>query len=147
MGTKVVSGASGKTGRIFIAGQELCVEDWNIQETGTEVETTSTCDAGKKTQEIGNQQLVGTISATWDISANPLATPPNMNVGVKHAATKMYLHSTAGVGLEDGPVWTLKMHILDSDTSVPVDGKVTITWNFKSHGSYTLPSTSDSSGA
>lgn len=147
MGLKVVSGHNGKMGRLFIGGNELCAEDWEVEETGTEEDTTNTCSAGSKEQEIGNTQLNGTINYTWDITANPWVDPVDLSVGQKWAETKLYIHSTPGLALEDGPAFTLTLHVLSHSNSDPVDGKVTGTITFKSHGAYTLPSTSDSSGA
>ena len=62
MGTKVISGAKGRMGRLFLDGQEFCATDWDIQETATEEDTTSTCSAGFKEQEFGNRQLDGTVN-------------------------------------------------------------------------------------
>lgn len=147
MGTKVVSGAAGKMARLFPGGNEFCGEDWEITETGEETETTSTCSAGNKEQEIGNTQLNGTINYTWDITANPFDDPPNFNVGDKLLLSKLYIHATAGVGLQDGQFYLLTLHVLEHAVSLPVNGKVSGVITFKSHGAYTLPTGSDSSGA
>lgn len=147
MGVKVVSGRNGKMGRVFMGGNEFCGEDWEIEETGTEEDTTNTCSAGKKEQEIGNTQLNGTFNYTWDITANPWIAIVDLSVGQKHALTKFYIHATPGDGLEDGPAFTFTLHVMSHSNSDPVDGKVTGTITFKSFGDYTLPSASDSSGA
>ena len=59
----------------------------------------------------------------------------------------MYVHATPGEGLEDGQFYELTLHVLEHSDSFPVNGKIAGTITFKSHGDYTLPTGSDSSGA
>jgi hypothetical protein len=146
MGLKVVSGSRGKMGRLTIRTNEFCAEDWEIEETGTEEDTTNTCSEGFKEQEIGNTQLNGTINYTWDITANPWNHVADLSVGQKWSDTRLYVHSSPGAGFEDGPRFTFTLQVLSHSNSVPVDGKVTGTITFKSFGSYTLPSIESSSG-
>lgn len=147
MGRKAISGASGKHGRLFIGEQEFCAEDWEIQEIGEEEDVTSTCDAGNASVEIGVTQLQGTINYTWDVTRNPYVGPPALNVGSKHAETKLYVHATSGEGLQDGPFWDFTLIVIQHSFSIPVKGKVAGTLEFKSTGSYTNPIGNDSSGA
>ena len=147
MGRKAVSGAGGKMGRLILDGNEFCAEDFDVQEVGDEQDTTNTCGGGQGEQEIGVTHLEGSINYTWDVANNPFATPPNLSVGSKHGNSRLYLHASAGVGLEDGPYYGLTLHVLNHQNSVPVKGKVSGTIQFKSYGAYTLPSGNDSSGA
>ena len=146
MGRKMVSGSSGKMGRLFIGGNEMCAEDWEINEVGDEQDTT-TCGGGAGEQEIGVTWLEGSINYTWDVADNPYVGPPRLNVGSKHADTKLYMHAASGLGFQDGPFWGLTLHVLNHQHSVPVKGKVAGTISFKSHGAFTLPTGEDSSGA
>jgi len=145
MGRKIVSGAGGKMGRLFLDGNEFCAEDWDIQEVGDEQDTTNTCGGGFGQQEIGVTHLEGTINYTWDVVNNPYVGPPDLNINTKHANTKLYVHASSGVGLQDGPYWELTLHILNHSNSIPVKGKVSGTISFKSHGSYTRPAGNDAS--
>lgn len=147
MGRKIVSGASGKMGRLFIGEAEFCAEDWDIKESGDEQDTTNTCGGGAGEQEIGVTWLEGSINYTWDVADNPYVGPPVLSIGSKHANTKLYMHSSPGVGLQDGRFWAFTLHVVDHSHSVPVKGKVSGTISFKSHGSFTLPTGDDSSGA
>jgi len=141
MGRKLVSGASGKMGRLFLGGNEICVEDWNIEEIGDEHDTTNTCGAGAAEQEYGVTQLQGSFTFTMDVTLNPFLTPwPNLTVGKKHVSSKFYLHALNGVGLEDGLFYDFTLQVGSGvNVTVPVRGKVTVTLPFKSSGSYTLP--------
>lgn len=146
MGRKAISGAAGKHGRLFLDGNEFCAEDWDIREIGEEEDTTSTCSAGQAEQEFGVTQLEGTINYTWDVTNNPFDNPPNLKVGEKLTAL-LYVHALPGVGLQDGPFYSFTLHVTQHSLSVPVKGKVAGTVEFKSHGSYTLPTgDSNSSG-
>lgn len=148
MGRKIVSGGGGgKMGRLFIAGNEFCAEDWDIQEVGDEQDTTNTCGGGTGEQEIGVTWLEGTINYTWDVANNPWNDPPDLSVGTKHETSKLYVHAASGEGLEDGPFYQFTLHVLNHQNTIPVKGKVTGTITFKSHGAYTLPTGNDSSGA
>jgi hypothetical protein len=147
MGRKIVSGQNNKTGRLFIAGNEFCAEDWDIAEVGNEEDTTNTCGAGAAEQEIGMKRLEGTINYTWDVANNPWNNPPNLGVGTKHETTKLYINSTGGVGLEDGPFFQFTLHVLNHSNSIPIRGKVSGAVGFASHGTYILPTGNDSSGA
>lgn len=134
-------------GRLFLDGTEFCAEDWSIQETANEEDTTSTCDAGNMTQEFGPGRLEGTINATWDASDNPYDRTPQLKVGNKYPNTKLYVNASPGVGAANGPFFGLTLQVASGvETSVPVKGKVTVTIPFLSHGAYNLP-VGDSSGA
>ena len=133
--------------RLFIGENEFCAEDWDIQEEGDEEDTTNSCGGGNTEQEIGHTWLSGSINYTWDVADNPFVNIPVLDVGSKHAETKLYVHATSGVGTQDGPFWAFTLHVLTHANTLPVRGKVTGVITFKSHGSYTLPATEDSSGA
>jgi len=146
MGRKIVSGFGGKMARIFMGGAEFCAEDWDITETGDEVDTTNTCGAGAEETAVTTTRLEGTINYTWDAEDNPWASIPNFNVGQEVVAV-MYVHATSGTGNEDGPNFSFTMRILTHANSFPVKGKVTGTVSFKSIGSYSTPSDEISSGS
>lgn len=147
MGRKIVSGANGKMGRLFIGNHEFCAEDWDIQEVGDEEDTTNTCGGGSTDQEIGHTWLEGSINYTWDVADNPFVGPPALNVGSQHAETNLFIHASSGLGNQDGPRYNLTLHVLNHSNAIAVRGKVSGTFTFKSKGTFTLPSTEDSSGA
>ena len=140
MGRKVVAGDFGKIHRMFLAGNEFCVEDSDIQETANEEDVTNSCGAGFAEQEFGIGRLEGTLNATWDVSANAFNDPPALRVGAKFAGSRLYVNSTGGVGLEDGPYFLLTLQIASGlRVAFPVRGKVALTIPFVSFNSYTLP--------
>lgn len=140
MGRKIVSGFEGQMGRLFLAGNEFCAEDWDIQETANEEDTSNTCGAGYAEQEFGVRRLEGTINATWDASVNPFTDPPDLFVGAKYPSTLLYVHANPGVGNEDGPYFNFTLQVGSGlQVSVPVKGKLALTVPFMSFGSYTLP--------
>jgi hypothetical protein len=147
MGTKVISGRGGKMARFFAAANEFCAEDWDIEEVGDEFDTTSTCSGGDEEWDVGNTRLEGNVNYTWDVTANPFASPFSLTVGSKHLNTKLYVHATAGAGLQDGPFWSFTMRVTRHRNSNAIKGKFTGTISFKSTGSYTVPTGNDSSGA
>jgi len=142
MGRKIVSGFEGKMGRLFLAGNEFCAEDYNWQEEANEEDTSNTCGAGYAEQEFGVRRITGSINATWDASVNPFTDPPDFFVGAKYITTKLYIHSAPGVGLESGPFLQLTLQVGSGlSVTIPVKGKVAVTIPFMSFGTYILPAT------
>ena len=140
MGRKIVQGFEGKMHRLFLAGSEFCIEDGNIQEEKNEEDTTNSCGAGFAEQEFGVGRLTGSLKATWDASVNPFTDPPDFFVGKKFPASRIYVHATPGVGLQDGPFFLLTLQVGSGlDVAFPVKGKLGLTIPFISFGNYTLP--------
>ncbi|NIQ15941.1 MAG: hypothetical protein GTO02_16565 [Candidatus Dadabacteria bacterium] len=148
MGRKVISGFSGKMGRLFIEANEFCAEDWEIEEIAEEHDTTNTCSAGVEEVEFGVKHLEGTINYTWDVANNPWdTTTPNLGAGTKHGDSKLYLHAASGAGSQDGPFFQFGLAIQRHRNSIPVKGKVTGVITFRSYGTYTLPTGHQTSDA
>jgi hypothetical protein len=145
MGRKVVSGHGGKMGRTFINGNEFCNTSYNYVEMAEEEDTTNSCSAGFNEYEYGNRHIEGSMEADWDIGANPFIDPPELRAGQEYAFIG-YIHSQPGA-TPSGPRLEMdKMKINNVRVSVPAKGKVTVSFNFKSSGNYTLPvQASDSS--
>lgn len=144
MGRKVVSGHSGRTGRVYINGSELCVTSQKWKEVADEEEVTNSCSAGYAQFEYGNRHVEGSIEADWDIAANPFLDPPLLRAGFEYSM-KLYIHSDPGttpsgpyldIGIAD-PSGYAKFN--DIDVTVPAKGKVSYSFSFKSSGPYTLP--------
>lgn len=147
MGRKVVSGHAGYTGRTFINGNEFCQTSYNVQEIAEEYETTNSCSAGKNEYEYGNTHLEGSMEADWDIGANPYVDPPELRAGQAYGL-RAHIHSQPGPGIApSGPLFEIdNMKINNVRTSVPAQGKITVSFDFKSSGGYSLPTqASDSS--
>ncbi len=151
MGRKVLGGAQGRHGRLFIGEQEFCVTSWNVTETADEEDTTNSCSAGNAEQEYGITQLEGSIEADWDIAASPYRTPPNIAAGSKHSNSYLFIHAETGdlqtLNSGGSPFYKLTMQINNIAITNPARGKVTYSFDFKSSGSYVLPTQSLSSGA
>lgn len=151
MGRKVLGGANGRHGRLFIAGQEFCVTSWNVSETADEEDTTNSCSAGFAEQEYGVAQLEGSLEADWDITASPMRTPPNVKAGSNHPDTYLFINAETGALNElligGSPFYSMTMRINNVAVTNPARGKVTYSFDFKSQGSYKLPTESMSSGA
>lgn len=140
MGRKIVQGFEGKMHRVFLEGNEFCVEDGDIQETANEEDTSNSCGAGYAEQEFGIKRLEGSLKATWDASVNPFTAPPDLFVGAKYEDSRIYVHSSAGVGLEDGPYFVLTLQVASGlKVTFPTRGKLSVEFSFYSFGSYTLP--------
>ena len=146
MGRKVVSGHGGYMPRTFINGNEFCNTSYNYTEMAEEEETTNSCSAGKNEYEYGNSHIEGSIEADWDIAANPFIDPPELRAGQEYAFLG-YIHSAPGAGAQSGPKLEIdKMKINNVRVTAPAKGKVTVSFDFKSSGPYTLPTQlSDSS--
>jgi hypothetical protein len=146
MGRKIVSGNGGKMARTFIDGSEYCNTSYEYTEVAEEEETTCSGSGGKNEFEYGNTHIEGSISADWDIGANPYLDPPTLRAGLAYRFLG-YVHSAPGVGLESGPRLEIdEMKINNVKISLPAKGKVTVSFDFKSSGEYTLPvQASDSS--
>ncbi len=151
MGRKVLGGAQGRHGRLFIEGQEFCVTSWNVAETADEEDTTNSCSAGFAEQEYGVAQLEGSLEADWDITASPFRTPPTLKAGSSHALSYLFINAETG-GLDvllvgGSPYYRMTMRVNNVAITNPARGKVTYSFDFKSQGSYKLPTESMSSGA
>ena len=154
MGRKILGGAQGNHGRLFIGEQEYCVTSWNVTETADEEDTTNSCSAGNVEQEYGVTQLEGSIELDWDITASPYRTPAGISAGSKHHLSYLFIHAPGGGAnaldtLIGGgtPYYLLTMQINNIAVTNPVRGKVAVSFDFKSSGSYSLPTQSMSSGA
>ncbi len=151
MGRKVLGGAQGRHGRLFIGEQEFCVTSWNVTETADEEDTTNSCSAGQAEQEFGITQLEGSIEADWDIAASPYRTPPAIAAGSRHANSYLFIHAETGdlqaLIAGGSPFYKLTLDINNIAVTNPARGKVTYSFDFKSSGSYLLPTQSMSSGA
>jgi len=154
MGRKVLSGAQGRHGRLFIGRNEYCVTSYNITEAADEEDTTNSCSAGNAEQEYGVSQLEGSIELDWDIAASPYRDPAAISAGSKHALSYLFIHAP-GTATDDldsliaggSPYYLLTLQINNIAVTNPARGKVTVSFDFKSFGSYTLPTQSMSSGA
>ncbi len=146
MGRKVVSGHGGKMPRTFIDGNEYCNTSYEFTEIAEEEETTNSCGAGYNEFEYGNKHIEGSIEANWDIGANPFNDPPTLRAGDAYTF-KGYVHAASGAGLESGPFLNMEeMKINNVKITMPSKGMVTVSFDFKSNGLYTLPTqASDSS--
>lgn len=145
MGRKVVSGHSGFTGRVFINGSELCVEEQNWTEMAEEENVTNSCSAGFEQYEYGNRHVEGSVKGTWDVAANPFDDPPQLRAGGEYSV-RLYIHSAPGVGNQNGPnLFMGSCKFNDIKITVPAKGKVMYDFNFKSNGQYSLPTGSESS--
>lgn len=145
MGRKVIDQAHGKTGRVFVSGNEVCVISWNITVTKEETETTNSCSAGNDEFEYGSEVATGTIEAIWDITTNPFSDAPQLINGDAYTL-KLYINATAGIGLADGPFWLILAKINGISMGVQAKQKVMYSFNYKSSGpgSITYPSGGDS---
>lgn len=145
MGTKAVSQARGRTGRVFINGIELCVTNWELTITAQEEDTTSSCSAGYEEFEYGVTGAQFTLDADWDITKNIHSDPPNLVPGDVIDTLKLYVHSDSGTGLEDGPYYSFAAGVGSIRITTPAKGKVTYSISGRSRGAITYP-TSNQSG-
>lgn len=147
MGRKVVSGHEGHLPKAFINGNEFCHTSYEYTEVAEEEDTTNSCGEGFNEYEYGNKHIEGNMEADWDIGANPFIDPPELRAGREYAFVG-YIHSQpASAGSPTGPRLEMdKMKINNVRVGVPTKGKVTVRFDFKSSGRYTLPTqASDSS--
>lgn len=147
MSKSVVSGASGRSGRIFVDGTELCVTSWDCEEVAEEFDTTSTCSGDTEEAEYGRTMVTGNIEADWKIDLNPFADAPALKAGKKCAAL-LYINSNKGnVGAPDGPKWDFsEIGIQRIGVANPAKGKVTYKFSFRSTSDYIRPTGEPSSG-
>jgi len=139
MGRKVVSGHGGKMARTFIGGNEFCNTEYNFTEMAEEEDTTNSCSEGFNEYEYGNRHIEGSITADWDIGANPFVDPPALVAGGEYRFLG-YIHSAPGIGAEEGPRLEIDMMKINNVTiTLPAKGKVTVSFDFKSSGRYSLP--------
>jgi hypothetical protein len=146
MGRKAVSGSGGRMPRTFINGSEFCNTSYEYTEVAEEEDTTCSGSGGYNEFEYGNKHLEGSIQADWDMASNPYVDPMFLRSGEEYRFLG-YVHSNAGVGAETGPRLEMdKMKINNVKISLPSKGKITVSFDFKSSGAYTLPTqASDSS--
>ena len=145
MGRKIVSGHAGYLPRAYLNGNEFCNTSYEVTEIAEEEDTTNSCGAGFNEYEYGNKHLEGNMELDWDIGANPYIDPPELRAGQEYAF-KGYVHSQPGA-TPSGPVFEVdKLKINNVRAGMPAKGKVTVRFDFKSSGLYSLPTqVSDSS--
>jgi hypothetical protein len=146
MGRKFVSGHAGRMPRTFIGGNEFCQTKYEYTEVAEEEDTTCSTGAGYNEFEYGNRHIEGSMEADWDAGANPYNDPPTLRAGEEYSF-RGYIHAPSGAGNEAGPLLEIdKMKINNVKVSCPSKGKITVSFDFKSSGPYSLPTqTSDSS--
>lgn len=138
MGRKIVSGHEGYTGRSFVGNNEFCHTSYEVEEVAHEEETTNSCSEGKDEYEYGNTHLEGSMELDWDIGANPYNDPPELRAGRAYNFLG-FVHSAPGEP-PSGPRFEIdNMKINNVRTRVPAQGKVSVSFNFKSSGAYSLP--------
>lgn len=145
MGRKVVDGAKGKRGRVFYAGQELCTLSWEMEIGGEKIDSTNSCSGSANEVEYGNDEATGTVEAQWDYAVNVFDDPPSIRRGEK-VNLKLYVHSSPGVGLADGPFWEFSAGIDTVKMGVTVKEKVNYSFTFTSTGVINYPTSAGSSG-
>lgn len=138
MGTKAIAQANGKTGRVFLDGNELCVTQWDITVVAEKFDVTNSCSAGYAEYAYGTEEATGTIQADLDTTVTPFDSVPNIRTGVE-LALKLYLLATPGVGLEDGPYWSFNASIDQVNMVNPSRGKITYNFTYQSQGAITWP--------
>lgn len=139
MGRKAVGGYHGFEGRVFIAGSELCVTQWGVNEIAEEEDTTNSCSAGFNEFDYGHKHCEVTIEGDFDVTRNLWDNPPDLNVSQKYAA-KLYLHAAPGVGNESGPFWDFpSLGITSCQITTPAKGKLHYSISAKSSGAYSQP--------
>jgi hypothetical protein len=75
----------------------------------------------------------------WDIGANPYGDPAFLRSGDEYRFLG-YVHAPSGAGNEAGPKLEVdNFKINNVKCSLPTKGKVTINFDFKSSGRYSLP--------
>ena len=137
MGRKVISGGHGKEGRVFVNGQEMCVEEWSGSEIAVEEEVTNSCGAGFEDFEYGTTHFEGSFTAIWDAQVNIYDDPPDLRAA-NVVALQLYINSDSNT--PDGPFWDFPtVGISSVEHTTPAKGAVKYTVNFKSKGSYTRP--------
>ena len=141
MGTKAVSGASGKTGRVKIGATVLCVTEWSATEMADEENTTNSCSDGYDEQEYGNKHVEGTINADWDTTADVIESAPTLRAGARLTDARLFLH-------DDGNYGSKRCHfplldVTEIAFTVPAKGKVSYNFSFKSYGPYAFMSDAD----
>lgn len=147
MGRKIVSGHAGCLPRTFISGSEFGNTKYEYEEVCEEEDTTCSADAGYNHFEYGNRHIEGSMEADWDIGANPYGDPSFLRAGEEYTF-KGYIHSPPGVGAESGPKLEMDMMKINNvKVSLPTKGKVTVSFNFKSSGPYSLPTQSSDSSS
>lgn len=153
MGTKAVSGASGKHGRAFTGSSlqnEFCVTDWSLTEMAQEEETTNSCSAGTREYEYGIRHCEGTLEIDLDLAAHPFGDPPALVTGTK-IKLRLFEHSNpASVSAAgSGTYWDFtQVGISQVAITNPQSGKVHYSVQWKSCATYTRPhENTTSSGA
>jgi hypothetical protein len=147
MGRKFVSGHEGRMPRTFISGNEFCNTKYEYTEVAEEEDTTCSGSAGFNEFEYGNRHIEGSMEMDWDAGDNTYTHDPSFPVAGNEYAFVGYLHAPSGVGNEAGPKLEMdKMKVNNVKISAPSKGKITINFDFKSSGRYSLPNqASDSS--
>jgi hypothetical protein len=124
----------GKTSLFSVNATTIHSKGWTVDDTGEELRSDNTFDAGFSNRITGTNDLKVTIETDWDASANPLDGPPALAVGTVLTTVKLYLQGTSS------PFWLLPSAIvLSSPMESKVGGIGKITFNIANKGTYTRP--------
>lgn len=127
---------TGKLGKAKVGATDVNIEGWNFDPQAEELETTHSGGAGYKTVEDGIKSGSGSLTATWDVDADPSASPPNFVPGTKLVNLVLYIGDPANNNTIDcASALVVGMPIVSE-----VKGLVKYTMNFVTDGPYTMPS-------
>lgn len=134
---------TGSQGKGTFAGTDVNVIGWDVTVESKTHEVTHSGSLGFEEFIYGNTGATGTVRFNWDAAANPTTDPPNLNPrGMAQSASdktitgKLYLEKGTGPFFDFAKVQITNLHV----TSETQGGSVTCEANFKSVGTFTMPS-------
>lgn len=123
---------AGKNGKVTVAGTELSITKWEVEDKTEKVDRTNSQTGGYKKSASSVKSATGTISCHWDGAANPMDSP-GIYAGAE-VAIKCYLSGTSG------PHYDFPTALVESSKmSVEIEGGVDIEFSFDANGTFTRP--------
>lgn len=124
-------------GPVYVGNTKLCVQSWSITVMAETLDTTDSCSQGYKENIAGLKEANGTVTAQWDSTKTYHNTStPNLNEGAQ-MPLKLYLKEGAAAYY-----YLPRARIEQFNPSGEVNGVFQFSFNYRSNGSFTSPSSS-----
>lgn len=123
---------NGSSGSISFNGNTFCVTNWTLNGEATEIDVTTTCNAGAYSGIVGTTKFSGSATGFWDTSAMPTASA-GLNIRPGVTATM-----TLAIGAS-AKSFSFSATITKIAIGNPVNGAISFDFEFFASSTITYP--------
>lgn len=123
---------AGKDGKVTVAGTELAMTKWEVDDKIEKVNRTNAKTGGYSKSAAGPKSATGTVSCHWEGDANVMDAPGIYPGAV--VAIKCYISGTSG------PYYDFPTALIESSKmTTEIEGGVDFEFSFDANGTFTDP--------